>query len=392
MPERPLLRFFLADTFHPVVNGNEAWTKRLPQNRKAGAPPADAEALTCGAYFEAVSRFLARDNWCSVSRACAALESRWPVEEAPSRIDLFLEKHGVCYHPCRVVVANGGRRAELVVNVAVSPEGLALLPGEVELLQSLSRRFGSGHLPEVFASDEVLLADGRRLMMFLGQWFTGFHEFHLTATQGHDPALVVWTPQGPLRLDPSRRRALYRQAAAILAGFYDVFSGSQILGWHHAAGDFVVRMDEGQGDVAVRLVTVRRYGRLTEQPPDDLETALRAFTLFLVHTTLWLRLDRCDGIGELMWSGYDCVEAAVDGIFDAFQARADKSDVPFEMIQIAAAHLASCRRASLVETIMALAARRTARNSDPLVSIIAAEDQAECLQRVLEAKARPCRF
>ena len=141
--------------------------------------------------------------------------------------------------------------------------------------------------------------------------------------------MVVWAPGGARRLQGRQCRALYRQAATVPAGYYDVFSGEQILDWHHAAGDFVVRLDEAD-ELALRLVTVRRYGALLRDPPGDLASALLHLALFLVHTTLWLRLDRCRGVGDLVMADPAVVGPVLGGIGDALAlniAGADAADI-----------------------------------------------------------------
>ncbi|MBW1647697.1 MAG: hypothetical protein JRJ72_06240 [Deltaproteobacteria bacterium] len=361
----PAVRFFLADRSRPVFPGNEDWRRLLPQDRHGAPGPA---AVGCGEYFEAVSRFLSRDDWRAVRLAATALVPGWPPDIPLTDIEIFLEKHGACYHPARVVAGAEGRRVELVVNVALSPEAMALLATEAALIPRLGDRFNLGYLPAVFERGDEILAGGRRLMMFLGQWFSGFHEFHLEGGgKEGPPELVVWAPGGARRLQGRQCRALYRQAATVLAGYYDVFSGEQILDWHHAAGDFVVRLDEAD-ELALRLVTVRRYGALLRDPPGDLASALLHLALFLVHTTLWLRLDRYRGVGDLVMADPAVVGPVLGGIGDALALKVQRGEMPAAMLEAAAAYLSACRRRDLVEMIHALAVRRP--SGDPTRRLI----------------------
>jgi hypothetical protein len=354
----PSVRYFLADRRHPVSPNDVDWGRCLPRNRHNAAVSDGPGTVTCGDYFEGVAAFLARGGWQPLRRAVAVLSPDWPADAPFSGIDIFLEKHGAFYHPARVTAMAGRRRVDLVVNVALSPEGIDLLASEVDLIPRLGDRFGLAYLPGVFERGTEILPVGRHLEMFLGQWFSGFHEFHLeSGAPGQAPALVVWHPDGPRRLDDRRRRALYRQAAAILAGYYDVFSGEQILDWHHAAGDFVVRVDP-EKPLSLRLVTVRRYGPLLQQPPRDLAEALFHLALFMVHTTLWLRLDRCRGVGDLILADGTMVAPALEGIRDALVRKVERDEIPSAMLEAAGAHLAACRRRDLAEMIRAVAARR----------------------------------
>ena len=70
---------------------------------------------------------------------------------------------------------------------------------------------------------------------------------------------------------------VYRQAAFILTLYYDVETFEQIFPWHHAAGDFVVKADEGAVDV--RLVTARQYAPMIE-PNDDMPPTRSACFFF----------------------------------------------------------------------------------------------------------------
>jgi hypothetical protein len=377
----PAVRFFLADRRRPVVPGNVDWHRFLPQDRHGTA---GSNAIGYGDYFEAVSRFLSRHGWRAVRLAGTALIPGWPTDAPLSEIEIFLEKHGACYHPARVVAAADGRRVELVVNVALSPEAMALLDKEVELLPRLGARFDLGYLPAVFARGEEIFPGGRRLMMFLGQWFSGFHEFHLEGGgKKRPPQLAVWAPGGPRPLQAAQCRALYRQAAAVLAGYYDVFSGEQILDWHHAAGDFIVRLNN-DGALALRLVTVRRYGALLRQGPRDLESTLMHLALFLVHTTLWLRVDRCRGVGDLLVADPDMVAPVLAGIRDALVRKVQRGEMPATLLEAVGAYLGACRRSDLAEMIQALAERRPSGDSTRRIIEDAAAAHADRLQHLLD--------
>jgi len=365
-PAWPVVRFFLADRRHPVLPGDTNWRRCLPLDRHGTSA---ADAVRHGEYFEALARFLSRDNWRAVRRAAAALVSDWPSDAPFSDIEIFLEKHGAFYHPARVVATAAGHRVELVVNVALSPEGIGLLAAEVEWIPRLIQRFDLRCLPEVFERGAEVLSGHRRLELFLGQWFSGFHEFHLEeADTGRPPVPVVWRPSGPLRLSEGQSRALYRHAAAILAGYYDVFSGEQILDWHHAAGDFIVRLD---GETpALKLVTVRRYGALLRDPPGDLASALLHLSLFLAHTTLWLRLDRHRGVGDPIMADPAVVGPVLEGVGDALARKVDRGEMPAAMHDAAAAYLRALSPRDLLDLIHALSTRRPA--GDPTRRIIEA--------------------
>lgn len=375
----PVVRFFLADRRHPVLPGDRDWQRLLPQDRRGATGP---DGMRCGDYFQAVVRFLSRDDWGAVRRAAAALVPGWPTEASLCDIDIFLEKHGACYHPARVTAAAGGRRVELVVNVALSPAGLALLAEEVALIPRLGEGFDLDYLPAVFDWGEEVVPEGRRLAMFLGQWFAGFHEFHLERGPGREPQLVVWLPSGPRPLSGGHCRALYRQAAAVLAGYYDVFSGAQILDWHHAAGDFIVRLEDEE-TLFLRLVTVRRYAPLLRDPPRSLAEALFHLALFVVHTTLWLRLDRCRGVGDLVLADPGVVAPVLEGIRDALVRKVQRGEMPATLLEAVGVHLGAIRRSDLAAMLQALAERWPSGDATRRIIASAAAAHADRLQRLL---------
>ena len=94
------------------------------------------------------------------------------------------------------------------------------------------------------------------MAMFLGEWFSGFNEFHLS----RDPAtgqgrILVWDyGAGDFFLSPEQAAGVYKEAAKILTAYYNLETFEQIFSWHHAAGDFVLKLEKGR--MKVRLITV----------------------------------------------------------------------------------------------------------------------------------------
>ena len=54
--------------------------------------------------------------------------------------------------------------------------------------------------------------------------------------------------------------------------------------------------------------------RLEPEDSITLKTLLEVLTLFFLRTSLWMRIDRLDGVGDLFWAG----EAAVSPIWAGF--------------------------------------------------------------------------
>ena len=207
-------------------------------------PPENvSRAFSYGQYFDAVTRFL---TWDGCRRLFHALERHFneSVESnAIQQIRIFLVKHGEFYHPSRIDLELGSRKASFVLNVAVSETGRGCLDTEVDSLGRLSRHAQAAYIPKVYAKGEVSSQGRADLKMWLGEWFDGFHEFHWSSNSDAEGLmLAVWDPHTTARyLALSQAGNIYCEAAAILTHFYNLTTFEQIYPWHHGAGDFIVR-------------------------------------------------------------------------------------------------------------------------------------------------------
>ena len=228
---------------------------------------------------------------------------------------IYAEKHGSDYHPARIeVMANKGRAA-FVMNVAVTARGRAWLCREFEVLQSLTSRYDFPFLPKTYFQGEAVLAS---MLMFLADWFEGYHEFHLSMDEGRSQNLVLWdTRKSPCRLSRLQARLIYHQIAKILTLYYDLETFEQIFPWHHAAGDFVVKT-HGES-VDVRLVTARQYAPMLER--SEGVSVHEAVLFFLLNLSVRMRLDRLDGVGVVAWADDDCVDATTKGFVEGLRAK-----------------------------------------------------------------------
>jgi hypothetical protein len=246
------------------------------------------------------------------------------VEQDLDHMAIFLEKHGAFYHPARLQVAVKDQMLSFVINLAASNHGRTALAREVKALEHLNAQRPFGWFPQVYS----FVSD--RLPMFLADWFDDFHEFHLTRRPGsHEPAIVAWDgAAAPRLLSEAQAAGLYRNTAMILTACYDPITSSQIFPWHHAAGDFVVRV-EAEG-VKVRLITVRDYVPMPgcADEPDNERSLLDALVVFFIHLSLRMRLDRLDGVGEMAWASARCLAPMVDGFFMGLDLTARMNGFP----------------------------------------------------------------
>jgi hypothetical protein len=298
----------------------------LPQG-----PDHNGPKLYYGPYLSALSRFLLSDSHGPLRRSLDKHLERKVAAEEIEALELISEKHGALYHVCRVQVhLEGGNTCNLVMNVAVKPEQHAFLENEFNLLKELHSRFALPHLPRPYLLGETTYMnngdDSRLLKIFVAEWFEGFHEFHLSQrSQEESPILRIWYLEGMREtLGPEQTRSLYRQAGAILTGYFDERSYCQIHPWHHAAGDFILK--PASMDVELKLVTARGHRCLLrlDAGPDDLWIALIHFFLNL---TLRLRLDRLEGTGDLAWAPSDCLSPILSGFLEAWSQKCEKAPI-----------------------------------------------------------------
>lgn len=303
-------------TYHYGISGvayslsleNPLFTHPLPQNRHFQV---SGKSMECGVFLEGVGRFL--------DAHCDRLASIYG-EEIDS-VQVVLEKHGAFYHPCRVVV-NGHQGAPLVVNGAVTETAVKTLQGEVAALQVLWNK-GLRDIPHVYFSAETRLSGEQRASFFVAPWFEGFCEFHWSKVETV-PQILIWKDGGErCILDKKEVEALFYKIAVILTRAYDVDHFTQIFPWHHAAGDFVVFRENGEIDV--RLITVRQYGNLYSLDPHsaDLRDKLDGLLYFFWNMLLRMRLDRLDGVGELFFAPDDIVFPSISGFLKGLTEKAD---------------------------------------------------------------------
>jgi hypothetical protein len=277
--------------------------------------------VSYGEYLLAIKRFLL-GHWDlfleAVSRRMAC---------SPSEIDELIvraEKHGSDYHPARVVVRAGGGRVSFVVNVALSSRGRNRLEKEFFCLKALHAKHDQHYTPEVhFLGDErILLDSGLQIEggMFFGEWFEGFHEFHLSRDNLADSLnMVIWDEDQERRgLSTRETMELYRQTSFILTYYYDTETFSEIFPWHHAAGDFVAACSTD--NTKVKLIAVRQYAPRTEFEENCQGNRIQALLLFLANLTIRMRLDRLDGTGETVWAPNYCIPPVVSGFLDGLTA------------------------------------------------------------------------
>ena len=307
-----------------IQPGHPLWQNPLPSMNRATRLSASADGakphvITHADYFEAVRSYLIDAGRTHIQKALAAHFPQYETLFKPDRMDVVLEKHGEFYHPARIDILIYERSISLALNVAVTPAGSDCMTSEVSALDRVAQRLPPGNVPTVFGHAEVSGPNNLTMPMFLADWFNGFHEFHLSINpRGGRQGMVVWDTQNePFYLSEQQQVDVYRQVAFLLTRAYDPDTTKQIYPWHHAAGDFIVRVSDAS--VSLRLITVRQYAPTLgggDQGLDD-EARLMALLVFFLNLTLRNRIDRLDGTGDMAWAGSRAVAATVGGAIEA---------------------------------------------------------------------------
>jgi hypothetical protein len=276
-------------------------------------------AVTYGQYFEGMTDVISKDEYAllvdATARQLAEDISLADIEE----IQIYAEKHGSDYHPAKIEVVLDDRCASFVMNVAVTERGKARLSQEFEVLQYLNNKYDFPFLPRTYFQGEAFFPS---MLMFLADWFEGYHEFHLSVDkEDGSQKLVLWgSEKNRCHLSRPQAWQIYHQAAKIMTLYYDVETLEQIFPWHHAAGDFVVKLQEKSLDI--RLVTARQYASMLDR--SEGVSVREALLFFLLNLSVRMRLDRLDGVGAVAWADDDCVVATLEGFVDGLRAKQGK--------------------------------------------------------------------
>lgn len=354
----PQFTYFLANRKNPVQEDDRIWSAPIPLDRGLSARVPDAETglyLSHGDYFTAVRDFLEQDRFEVITRAVSQHVRRATASEGIERIRIILEKHGEFYHPARIETVLAHTTRSFVLNVAVSDIGKRYADREFRLLKQLNARFPFSFLPRVYGRGRTFTRNGDlEIRMFLGEWFEGFDEFHIS----YDPAdqrqkIVVWDhARGNYFLSTDQTEDLYRQAAKIITVYYNIETSEQISSWHHAAGDFVLKR-RGR-DIEVKLITVRQYAPMFGKDPEigdkesDAERIMESLLVFFLNLAIKMRIDRLDGIGDIVWSDDVALTGALKGFFEGLSAKTS-TRFPGSLADGFRRHLSVCTHADLLD-------------------------------------------
>lgn len=349
----PIPGYFLSSLLGRVPLTAEKARSFLPLDRP-GSGFSPKQGITYGQYFDLIKAAISRENFDRLAQAAGLQLKKDLAGRDLEKILIFSEKHGSLYHPAKIEVRTPLGKAFFVMNVALSATGNRILGSEFETLHALGRTFPYPFLPGVYFLEQVPfppeVGEGEA-GMFLADWFEGYHEFHLSRDPS-DSRLkpVLWNGEDPpLFLTGEEARRVYYQTARILTRYYNFSTYQQIFPWHHGAGDFVIRK-EGP-TLEVKLITARQYGAMAD--PSELP-AEEALLFFYLNLSLRTRLDRLDGVGEVVWAGEGSLEGTLLGFLEALDIKSQEEAWPERLLPEFLRKLRSLSLDALEERLAAL--------------------------------------
>jgi len=326
MPAKPQFKYYLQNKKYVIDEKTDIWSLPIPLSMKK-PQKVDGISLNYGEYFYAVRSFLEKDEFKSITSAISQRLNQDIKPEEIQKIHIYLEKHGEFYHPAKIETYINGSRILFVLNVAISNTGKDFIKREFEILNKLNNEFSFSFIPKVYSQDKIFIKNKElEISMFLGEWFEGFNEFHISQNKYNQAKtdssikIVVWDHEkGNFFLSADETLELYSQVAMILTCYYNSETFEQIFPWHHAAGDFVIKLQNNK--MEIKLITVRQYTPMLENKNEiaknntdsDIYLMLEAMLVFFLNLSIRNRLDRLDGIGEIVWSDNIAVEGTLKG-------------------------------------------------------------------------------
>ena len=284
--------------------------------------------MTLRDYFDAV-----RD--CVLKAGIQMAVLPFPLQEVYTRsgeiegITIPYEKYGTLYHIASVDFLIHSQKFKLAVSTAVTVEAKEALAREFDLLQRLNIRIRQRYLPQAYCRQTAKIekeSGVETLVMMISEWFERYHEWHFTRNEEGQERVIIWDMDEGFRFASElERHEIIRQASRILTLHYDFNTYCRIFPWHHGAGDFVVRTKDGSVDV--KLITARGYEPVMPPIPEKERGSLRPMTLFLLETTLKMRVDKWEGIGEPFWAASDILGSVIEGFLEALRIKESEHPV-----------------------------------------------------------------
>ncbi len=353
MHENPQIRFFLSGQTQTIEPDSKLWNLPIPVKRKITGIMADKNdslSVTYGDYFEATSAFIIKNHYEVILTALSYINKKVHIEQI-KEINISLEKHGPFYHPSKVEAVTENAVISFVLNVAVSKIGVECIHKEYFTLKRLNSEFPNFFIPEVYGQDDFIGRNNLKIGMFLGEWFEGYSEFHISKdpSDGKEKILIWDNLNGNQFVSAKKATEIYRQASMIMTCFYNIHTFEQIFPWHHAAGDFVIKQTGDTMDV--KLITARQYSSLfqTEVQAKNRDLIFEGLLMFLIVLSIRIRLDRIDGTGDIAWADNLSVEGTIKGFREGIKIKTKSGMISYNFVDEFRAYLQSRSENELFE-------------------------------------------
>jgi len=272
-------------------------------------------------YFDSIRDFVSREEFKPLLNSVNQKLKRDVLLKEIDEIIIRAEKHGALSHPASIELIIKEEKVKFGLNVAFTDTGRNWLKKEFSVLKNLQIKYNLPYLPNAYFFDNL-----NSISFLLEEWFEDYHEFHIARNEKGEQSLKLWEfGRGYTYLTFEQSFETYKQSSKILTLYYDLADFRHIYLWHHAAGDFVAKMENGKIDV--RLTTARRYEPLMNFDKNKINPIFALFYFFL-HLSLQMRLDKADGIDEVIWAEDHSVEATVTGFFEALRLKEEKENHP----------------------------------------------------------------
>ncbi len=317
------INFYISNIKKPVNKKDEIWEKQFPLELvNFTEKKVDNSYLTYGDYFGLIYNFITYNNFKNILTAIYKINNKI-INEDIENINIYLKKHGQFYHPSKIdIIIKKNNKISLVLNIALNKEGKSVINREYNILKEINIKYKNTYLPEVFNLCEIKVNDDLKAILFLGQWFENFCEFHISMDLNNIKKIIVWNfTEKNYYLSGKQEKELYKNVAKIITFYYNPETFEQIYPWHHAAGDFVIKKNSDQIDL--KLITVRQYLPMVDTVKKDIVFQIEILLLFFLNLSIRIRIDRLDGTGGIVWSN----DIAIDGFIEGFcQAMNEKNN------------------------------------------------------------------
>ncbi len=139
----------------------------------------------------------------------------------------------------------------------------------------------------------------------------------------------------------------------------------------------------------MKLITVRGYAPLLENVPDlnngekDVELILQALLIFFLNLSVRMRLDRFDGVGDIIWADGIAVQSTLAGFIEGLAQKPRLASMPDAIDNCFLYYLSVCTREDLYDLTEASVNTFNRRAPEVLVIKQHLKEHVDDLERVI---------